>query len=383
MAAAAIVVYHVWLYSSPDGRRVEQGLLDRVLPDLQFGVTLFFALSGFLLYRVFAGPLLRGGEPPSVAGYFRNRALRILPAYWVILLLTAYVLQRALVRDGADIHSGSGFDADLLLRSLLFVQNYDPDTLVTGIGPAWTLCVEVVFYLLLPALALGAWTAARRTTRRSRRLLAALAPAGLLLAVGLSGKAAAAWLVPPVAPYEGFLNDWHSVVERSFWCQADLFSFGMVIAVARIEWEDGRLRLPRHWRSLAVIAVLAGYLLTARATHFGEQLSYSGYNTLMALVCALVIALVVLPPPDSRRLPLSVRLLETRLLVMGGLISYSLFLLHEPLVRFMNHHELTFGGTAGLPANLVVVGAAAALLSALTYRFVEAPALRLKWRARP
>lgn len=378
LAATSIVVYHIWLYSSPDGERAERQVLDRVLPDLQFGVTLFFALSGFLLYRVFAASLLRDEPLPSVTGYLRKRALRIVPAYWVILFLTAFLLQAALVRDGAELRSGPGFDGDLLLRSLLFVQNYDPDTLATGIGPAWTLCVEVVFYLLLPVLALAARSLARRMDRRAMRRLVALLPAALLVAVGLSGKAAAARLVPPAAPYEGFLNDWHSVLERSFWCQADLFAFGMIVAVARIDWEDGLLRLPRHWRWLALSAALVGYVLTARATGFGEQLSYSPYNTLMALVCALLIALVVLPSPRQGRPPLPVRLLESRALVAGGVISYSLFLWHEPLVRYMSDQGLTFGGTAGLAANVVVVGTAAALLSVLTYRLVEVVALRWK-----
>jgi len=379
LAAGSILVYHVWLYSSPDEMRVERALLDRVLPDLQFGVTLFFTLSGFLLYRVFAASMLRREAPPPVRGYLRNRALRIVPVYWVILLVTAYVLQTALVREGPDLRSGPGFDADLLLRSLVFVQNYDPSTVVTGIGPAWTLCVEVVFYLLLPVLALAAWSIARRSPSRSVRRLVALSPALLLLAVGLSGKAAARFLVPPVAPYEGFLNDWHSVLERSFLCQADLFAFGMVVAVARIDWEDGVLRLPRHWRALAAATIVAGYALTARATHFGEQLSYSGYKTLMALVCALIVALVVLPAPEARP-PLVVRLLEWRPLVAAGAISYSLFLWHEPLVRFMSGHGLTFGGAAGLPANVLIAGAAAVALSAISYRVVEANVLRLKAR---
>ena len=380
LAAGAIVVYHVWLYSSPDGARVERALLDRVLPDLQFGVTLFFALSGFLLYRVFAASILRDAPMPSIRRYLRNRALRIVPVYWAILLVTAFVLQTALVRDGEQIATGPGFDAGLLLRSLVFAQNYDPDTIVTGIGPAWTLCVEVVFYLVLPLLALAAWSVARRCSRRSARRLVALAPPALLLVVGLSGKAAAVYLVPPVGPYEGFLNDWHSVVERSFWCHADLFAFGMVVAVARIDFEDGELRLARHWRALAVAGIAGGYLLTARATQFGEQLSYSGYNTLMAAVCALLIALVVLAPADRAR-PRLVRLLEWRPLVAAGVVSYSLFLWHEPLVRFMNEHGLTFGGTAGLAANVVVVGAVALALSALSYRLVEANVLRLKSRS--
>jgi hypothetical protein len=45
-----VLVYHSWLYSAPDGRRVELWPVTAVLPDLAFGVVLFFTLSGFLLY---------------------------------------------------------------------------------------------------------------------------------------------------------------------------------------------------------------------------------------------------------------------------------------------------------------------------------------------
>ncbi len=54
---------------------------------------LFFVLSGFLLWRPIASAVLRGRRLPSVRRYARNRALRILPAYWVVLLATALVLQ--------------------------------------------------------------------------------------------------------------------------------------------------------------------------------------------------------------------------------------------------------------------------------------------------
>jgi peptidoglycan/LPS O-acetylase OafA/YrhL len=356
--------------------------LDAVLPDLSFGVILFFALSGFLLYRPYVASLLRGSPPPSVASYLRNRALRILPAYWTILLLVAFVFQSFLVRDQVGLHNGSSLDAGLLLRSALFAQGYSPSSVVTGIGPAWSLAVEVVFYLVLPLLALSAFRLARGRSSRSARRLAALAPAAALLLFGLSGKAVAAWIVPPVHAYAGWNADWHSVIERSFWCHADLFSFGMALAIIRIDWEDRLVRLPRGWRKLAFGLALAGYLVTARQTGLAEQMSYSPYNTLMAMTCALLLALVVLPPRDAARLPLAVRVLETRIMVAAGLISYSLFLWHEPLTRFLQEHGMTFGGPAGFFANVAVVAALAGLLSCLTYRFIEAPALRLKSRTR-
>jgi peptidoglycan/LPS O-acetylase OafA/YrhL len=378
VAASSILVYHVWLYSSPTAERVELGPLDAVLPDLSFGVVLFFTLSGFLLYRPYVASLLRGHSPPSAAAYLRNRALRILPAYWAILLLLACVFQSLLVRDQAGLHNGSGLHLGLLARSALFVQGYFPSSVVTGIGPAWSLAVEVVFYLALPLLALGALRLARGVSSRSARRLAALAPAAALLAIGLSGKAAAAFLVPPAHPYAGWNADWHSVIERSFWCHADLFSFGMALAIVRIDWEDGLIRLPRGWRKLAIALALAGYLVTAKQTGLQEQLSYSPYNTLMAVTCTLLLALVVLPPRDATRLPLAVRVLETRIFVAAGLVSYSVFLWHEPLTRFLQEHGLTLGGPGGFFANLGLVAAVVGLLATLTYRFIEAPALRLK-----
>jgi peptidoglycan/LPS O-acetylase OafA/YrhL len=121
---------------------------------------------------------------------------------------------------------------------------------------------------------------------------------------------------------------------------------------------------------------LIAYAFTARVSWTEEQLSYSRYNTLMALVCGLVLALVVLPPPRGRGLLL--RVLETRPLVAVGVVSYSVFLWHEPLILALHDHGWTLDGRAGFFVNVGLVVAITAVLSALSYHFVEAPALRLK-----
>ena len=380
IAASSILVFHVWLYSSPSGRRADIGPLDAVLPDLAFGVTIFFTLSGFLLYRPYVASLLRAGALISTRSYLRNRALRILPAYLVVLLLVTYVFRSVLVRRSGELQNGTGLGPGEFLKSALFVWDYGPSSLGIGIGPAWSLAVEVVFYLVLPLLGLGAWWLARGSTNRRVRRLAAVAPVAALLLVGLSGKVAAAFLVPPVHSYAGWNADWHSVIERSFWCQADLFAFGMALAIVRVDWEDGLVRLPRGWRKFAIGVALGGYLLTAWETRLDEQLSYSPFNTLMALVCALVLALVVLPSRQTSRPSLLVRALETRILVRVGLISYSLFLWHEPLTRFLQGHGMTLDGAGGFFVNLAAVALLAGLLSTVTYLLVEAPAMRLKSR---
>jgi peptidoglycan/LPS O-acetylase OafA/YrhL len=122
--------------------------------------------------------------------------------------------------------------------------------------------------------------------------------------------------------------------------------------------------------------------VAAFATNNGEHLSYSPWNTVVALDLAFVLALVVLVEPRRGPAPRAVRLLEWRPLFAVGVVSYSVFLWHEPLVRFLQSHGLTFAGRAGFFANLALTAAITLLLSFVTYRLVEAPALRLKSRAR-
>jgi peptidoglycan/LPS O-acetylase OafA/YrhL len=381
LAACSILVFHSWLYSSPEGKSPALGPLWHVLPDLAFGVILFFTLSGFLLYRPFVAAAMRGERGPGIRLYLKNRALRILPAYWVILLVCALVLRSVLLRDErGDLMSGAMTDPWLLAKSALLVQHYDPRTLLVGIGPAWSLAVEVAFYLSLPVLALLAFALARRASTRRGRRFAALAPAALMLCIGLSGKAAGAYLVPPAEPFAGWDANWHSVIERGFLGQADLFSFGMALAIVRVDWEDGLLRLPRHWRLGVIALCVVSYFVTAHGTQ-SNQLSYSPYNTLMALGCAALLALVVLYRPGTDAVPLLVRFLETRALVWLGVISYSVFLWHEPLVRFLHAHGLTLSGGLGFLVNTVVLAGVTFSLAAITYRFVERPALALKRKA--
>jgi peptidoglycan/LPS O-acetylase OafA/YrhL len=377
IAASSILVLHVWTLA-PGENGTLLGPLERFRPDLAFGVILFFTLSGFLLYRPFAAAIIRDASAPSIRRYFRNRALRILPAYWVILLLCA-ALGSLRYWDSSDrLVNGRLLDPAKLAGTAAFVQDYSPSTVSTGIGPAWSLAVEVVFYCSLPLLVLMAARLARGRGSRAGRRWAVLAPAVSILVVGLSGKAAAAFLVPPSSAYDGWQQNWHSVLERSFWCQADLFAFGMALAVVRTDWEDGLLRLPRAWRSSA-FTLAAGIYILVTTTSRGQRLGHSPANTLIALACALVLALVVLT--DSASPSRFVRILETRLFVAAGVVSYSIFLWHEPLILWLKHHGLTVAGPGGFVIDLAVVVVVTGIASMITYRFVEAPALRLRFRA--
>jgi peptidoglycan/LPS O-acetylase OafA/YrhL len=382
IAACSIVVYHCWLYSAPDHQRVGFGPLTRfVFPYLPVGVTLFFTLSAFLLYRPFAMSIVNRDPAPSIRRYARNRALRILPAYWFVLLVLGFALGAALVRLAPDsVALGSlASHPSILVRSLAFAQNYFPSTVIAGIAPAWSLCVEVVFYAVLPLLGLIGIALARNVDDR-RRILTALIPAGLLLVIGLSGKAMAIWIVEPgTGPSPGWDGDWYSVLVRSFWVQADLFAFGTALAVAWAAVASGQIRLPAWWRAAAATALVPIALSTTRFGE-GQVLGASGWATVLAIGCTLVLALTVMGAAEDRRPGRLGRLFETRVFVAVGLASYSLFLWHEPLVRWLSDRGLTFAGQRGFFLNLLLIAAASGALSAISYRFVEVPALRRKAR---
>ncbi len=123
IACVMVVVCHISLYRG-----------DGSLLGLKNGVMLFFALSGYLLYR----PFVTGTV--DLRRYATHRVARILPAYLAALV-------------GVSILTGDMAFVRQPLTYLLFLQNYDPTLWQGFLGVSWTLVLEVLFYLTLPLLA--------------------------------------------------------------------------------------------------------------------------------------------------------------------------------------------------------------------------------------
>jgi peptidoglycan/LPS O-acetylase OafA/YrhL len=151
----------------------------------------------------------------------------------------------------------------------------------------------------------------------------------------------------------------------------------MVLAVVWVSVQSGRVCLPRWWRK-ADLGLLVLIVLSTIRFGRGDVLGASLWATELAVGCSLLLALVVLPSSSGERRPTLTRLLESRVLVAVGLVSYSLFLWHEPLVRWFASRGITLEGRRGFLLNLVFVAAASGVLAAMSYRFVERPALRRK-----
>ena len=158
------------------------GPLGAVLARGDAGVALFFLLSGFLLYAPHARAHLDGPPPPPVRRYLRHRALRVLPAYWVLVAVVLLTLARDEAAPGE------------VAVQLLLLQVYAPDHLLVALTHTWSLAVEASYYLVLPllaaALAPRRATTPERQVRRELLVLAALAALAVVWVVLVRGVGA-------------------------------------------------------------------------------------------------------------------------------------------------------------------------------------------------
>lgn len=374
VAAFAVLLTHVYLGGAPAGSSYDLGLLDPVARTAgTAGVVLFFTLSGFLLYRPFAAAVLDGRDGPPVRAYLRNRFLRIAPAYWLAVLGAGLVLRSTYLPPGVAEGRSLASEPDTLVVNLLLVQGYSPSTLGTGIGPAWSLGVEVVFYLVLPVLAGGAaLLAARTAVGRRRPVVAALLPAALCLVLGQVGTKLAYAL--PDTYGEGWTGTWFAVVLRSFVGQASLFAGGLALAVLYCQLRRSPVVLPRWWRPAAAV-VAAVVAVGATLVWNAQRITESRATLAMSVAAVLLLALVVLP---TVRTPRWLAVLESRPLLWAGLLSYGVFLWHDPLVVWLRLQGWTRPGLGGFALALLLTAGVSTAVAAASWFAVERPALSLK-----
>lgn len=318
------------------------------------GVTVFFVLSGFLLYRPFVAADLDGAPRIRVRDYARRRVLRIFPAYWVAL--TVLAIYPGLV----GVFTGDWFWFYGML------QVYGPETRpVEGIAAAWSLCVELSFYALLPlyAATMRRLPAARRP-RAEWTALAVLAAASVALR-GVS------------------LTSGGTFLELTLAGTFAWFALGMALAVASVR-PPARLTAvvaarPGACWALAAAAYLA-LCLVLRAPAAGP-LAYSSGQWLAQHVLSAVVAVALVAPAalgaEAGGWPR--RVLTWAPLAWLGLVSYGIYLWQGGWVLVLWEH----GAREWVPSAPFAVMTAATLVgtvacAAASYYAVERPLMRWK-----
>jgi len=325
---------------------------------LNFGVTLFFLLSGFLLYRPFVAARREGRPPIRIRDFVRRRVLRIVPAYWVALALLA-------------IYPGLAGFGDHWWRFFSFTQIYWFDSVTQGIGPAWTLCIEASFYVALPFIAWG---------------VAKLRPSvGGELAI-LAAGAVATLALRTVLQAEGGFN----VLQNTLLCYFDWFSYGMMLAVVSVATHGSEARsrtlsliVRRPWVPWLAGAVVFWVMSTQLDLSRGFLIEYTNLNYFGEHVLYALSAVLFLLPAVfgdwAGGWPR--RILATRLLGWLGLISYGIFLWHSNIMLEINEHDaqLWLPGS-GYLSLLIMTLVITIPIAAASYYIVERPALKLKDR---
>ncbi len=354
VAALGVLTTHVAFQT----RTVEIPVLGPILGRLDLAVALFFALSGFLLWRPYAASARRPEIPaPNVPRYLRHRIVRIWPAYTLAVIAVFTLLPQA-----------RGASATVWLANLTLTQVYFPLTLAPGLTQMWSLSVEVAFYALLPLI--GVALMALRGARARLRI-------PLLLAVG-AASLGWAWLVPVLNLADG--------VEGKNWVFGHLpwFLAGLILAELTTAAELTAYPSRLTHRAVAIsanrplmlgVAVVAyGLACTPLAGPVGmgdlANMQYVGKMVLGAIAAYAVLAPLVCSAGPFR-------FLNSGPMTALGRWSYGIFIWHLAVLTGVF-------GLFGIPAfdgRFVTVWILTVLLtigvSAASYAFVEDPCRRL------
>lgn len=346
VAAFLVVLTHA---SFLTGSTTSLGLFGHLMGRGDFGVSVFFSLSGFLLYRILVVEAEDSGHP-RLGHYVARRFARVLPAYWLTVLVIA-ASTSASVRD--------------TVLHLTGAQMYVADSALPAFGQSWSIATELSFYLLLPFVVVGIQTLRRRSTALPMKALLG----ALLVTSALGFVVGSASLGQDI------------ILERWLPWRAPHFIVGMVFAEALIapqarvaRWLHARARDVGGCLALAGAAYLAsttplaGSLLLEPA-HGLQLVLRTGFAT--AFAAGLLLPLVLGPPSILSSL------LSRPTVRWLGLISYGVFLWHLPVFEALFHVTDAPFFRGGIVPLLIVGLPISILLAFLSHQFIELPVSRL------
>ncbi len=302
------------------------------------GVDVFFVISGYLITNTIVAELANGEF--SMLRFYERRARRILPALYLVILICIPIAWLTLPPDSMKNFAQSVAAISLFSSNFLFwiEQGYfDAASELKPLLHTWSLAVEEQFYLFYPIVLQFLW---RRLERKSERVLAV----ALLLSFAI-----AQWsiqLSPLAAFYLLPTRAWELLV-------------GALVCIYL-------LKVKRHQfvRVTNEICGSVGLLLILFSiVTYNRETDFPG---VFALAPTLGTALLII---FATQQTLIGRFLSYKPLVGLGLISYSVYLWHQPLFVFARHMSLEKPNSS-LMFVLVLL---AFLLAYLTWRFVEVP----------
>jgi len=300
------------------------------------GVDVFFVISGFLITSI----LLRehAQDRFSLLTFYERRARRILPALFAVILVCLPLAWFRLEPKGFVDFAESIIAVNLFASNFLFwseANYFDTATELKPLLHTWSLAVEEQFYIFFPLLLMALW----------RHGLGVIT---ITLAVIFAGSLALSEYQAVHAPTANF----YLLPTRAWELLIGCFC---AIVIHRYGW------MARRFDDLPAALGLALILF---AVFFFD--GSTPFPSLAALIPTVGTALIILfATPHT----VTARLLSLKPMVAIGLISYSAYLWHQPLLAFAKIRE--FGHLS--PFVIAQIVALTFVLATLTYFFVEQP----------
>ncbi len=373
VAALSIVAFHALIHQHFEYQPISQAT-GSIWYYLSMGVQLFFVLSGFLLFRPYARALLSGGAIPSWARFYQRRALRILPVYWVAL---AVMLATQWPHAGKPLWLNA-LTHITLLHDAFPRFNRDLD------GPFWTLAVEAQFYLLLPVIAAGVARVVGRTRSAARLFGALLGVIALAEGVRWLDTLLMASVTSNAMAHGGWEAARYVLALATMGMQGknlEVFFVGALCATLYVVGTE-REGLARRTQRRIAWGLLAGGLLisyfAAPAWALGTALFTPGAHwgvDLISYPLVVGVSFGALTLGIVWSGPLVHAIFEAPPLRFIGLISYSMYLWHAPVLR---GGDLAIFAPIPFWLRLVCV----LPVSYLSYQLLERPFLRRRQRLR-
>lgn len=346
-AGAAVAINAFGGHStSPDVFVVLYGWAGWLIYGLNSFVGLFFVLSGYLLSRPYMHSIINDRPAPSTIRYLRNRALRILPPFWIVF---AAVL---------IIYGARGQSPGQLLGLAAFGRTWGASPYNGVFGQAWSLNVEVRYYLLVPLCGMSLMLLRRTGVRPIMRF------AVIIVALAIASRASVYHTRHDAPFYESLGSNGHYFLPG--------------IALAAVEAAFAPALAGRRWlRPLAGALSLAGFATLLLSLWIRDQIAFPWEELVGdAGAASLVGGALVLQWSGGG----CWRVFDNRALNWVGVRSYPLFLAHS-IVLDKLAAPLHIGG---YNVTLLILAPAALAVSlvcaAVLHRWVEEPALALKSR---
>ncbi len=311
LSAVAVALYHTILFTGLTGASaLAFPEIFALLRNGYLGVPIFIVLSGFVLML----PVIRGGSyrlPKGFKHYMGRRYRRIVPPYWVALFLSiALIAAFPVLQD----ESGTKWDdkipvtAEAIFGHIFLIQNFIGG-MTTINGPMWSVAIEWQIYFLMPLLLLPLWR--RFGALNAVIITAILTLSPSMIASALSSAGVKSILPSPPRDYE-IHHPWFLL----------LFACGMVAAELAT---NARVQAKWFW----VPVVPTTYFVFAYA-----DFAMANREVSETLVGASTALLVVWFAKNGSSV--FTRLLASKPAVRLGNMSYSIYLIHSPLLALGN-----------------------------------------------